>query len=98
MVDGVLVVPLGKAEGDRHEHVDLVVFAVDLDANVAALSGFGGGDDASGGFEAAEGGDLCFAPIPSAELRYEAFALLFGVKLLTVIYVLCHLCIATGCT
>ena len=60
VVHGVLVVPLGEAEGDRHEPVDLVGFAVDFDANVAAFSRFGGGDHAPGGFETAEGGDLCF--------------------------------------
>ena len=60
VVDGVLVVLLGEAEGDRHEHVDEVGFAVDSDANVAALLGFGGGDDALGGFESAQGGDLWF--------------------------------------
>ena len=59
VVDGVLVVPLGEAEGDRNEHVDVVGFAVDHDANVAAFLGFGGGDHAKGGFEASEGGDLC---------------------------------------
>jgi len=57
VVDGVLVVSLGEAEGDRHEHVDVVVFAVDSDFNVAAFSGFGGGDDARGGLESSEGGD-----------------------------------------
>ena len=60
VVDGVLVVPLGEAEGDRHEYVDVVGFAVAKDANVAAFFGFGGGDHAKGGFEAAEGGDLWF--------------------------------------
>ena len=54
VVDGRLVVPLFEAEGDRHEHVDLVGFAIDSDGNVAAWMGFGGGDDASGGFESAE--------------------------------------------
>jgi len=57
VVDFVLVVSLGEGEGDRHEYVDLVVFAVAKDANVAAFGGFGGGDDAIGGFEATEGGD-----------------------------------------
>ena len=60
MVHGVLVVPLFEAEGDRHEHVDLVVFAVATDGNIAAFFWFGGGDDASGGFESPEGGDLWF--------------------------------------
>ena len=60
VVDGVLVVPLGEAEGDRHQYVDLVGFAVDSDANVAAFGGFGGGDHASGGFVPPEGGDLWF--------------------------------------
>jgi hypothetical protein len=60
VVHGVLVVPLGEAEGDRHEHVDSVVFAVAKDANVTAFFGFGGGDHASGGFESAQGGDLRF--------------------------------------
>jgi len=60
VVDLVLVVPLFEAGGDRHEHVDVVVFAVDHDANVAAFGGFGGGDDAKGGLEATEGGDLWF--------------------------------------
>ena len=36
------------------------MFAVDSDFNVAAFSGFGGGDDTCGGLEAAEGGDLWF--------------------------------------
>ena len=35
-------------------------FAVYLDANVAVFLGFGGGDHALGGFEAAQGGDLWF--------------------------------------
>jgi len=60
VVHGVLVVPLGEAEGDRHQPVDVVVFAVAKDANVTAFLGFGGGDHASGGFETAEGGDLRF--------------------------------------
>ena len=60
VVDGILVVPLWEGEGDRHEHVDLVGFAVAVDANVAAFFGFGGGDHASGGLEAPEGGDLWF--------------------------------------
>ena len=60
VVHGVLVVPLFEAEGDRHEHVDVVVFAVDMDLNVAAFGGFGGGDDAPGGFVSPEGGDLWF--------------------------------------
>ena len=60
VVDSVLVVPLWEAEGDRHEHVDEVGFAVARDGNVAAFSGFGGEDDASGGFETSEGGDLWF--------------------------------------
>jgi len=60
VVDFVLVVPLGEAGGDRHEHVDEVVFAVDLDLNVAAFLGFGGGDHAPGGLESSEGGDLWF--------------------------------------
>ena len=60
VVDGVLVVPLGEAEGDRHEHVNAAGFAVDFDINVAAFFGFGGGDHAFGGFEASEGGDLRF--------------------------------------
>ena len=55
VVPGVLVVPRGEAEGDRHQHVDVVAFAVDVDANVAAFFGFGGEDDALGGFEASEG-------------------------------------------
>ena len=41
VVDSVLVVPLWEAEGDRHEHVDEVVFAVDSDLNVALLTGLG---------------------------------------------------------
>ena len=60
MVDLVLVVPLFEAKGDRHEHVDEVLFVVDLDANVPAFGGFGGEDDASGRFEAAQRGDLWF--------------------------------------
>ena len=60
VVDFVLVVPLGEAEGDRHEHVELVDFAVDSDGNVAVFPGFGGGNDAPGGFETSEGGDLWF--------------------------------------
>ena len=40
--------------------MDLVGFAVDFDGNVAAFSGFGGEDDALGGFETPEGGDLWF--------------------------------------
>ena len=60
MVHGVLVVPLGEGEGECHEYVDVVVFAVDSDGNVTAFGGFGGGDDAKGGFETAQGGDLWF--------------------------------------
>jgi len=60
VVDCVLVVPLGDAEGDRHEHVELVFFAVDSDFNVAAFFGFGGEDHPSGGLESSEGGDLRF--------------------------------------
>jgi len=37
-----------------------VVFAVANDANVAALLGFGGGDHASAGIEASQGGALRF--------------------------------------
>jgi hypothetical protein len=40
--------------------VDEVGFAVAIDLNVAAFAGFGGEDDASGGFETPEGGDLWF--------------------------------------
>ena len=60
MIHGVLVVLLGEVERDRDESVQLVVFAVDHDTNVAVFSWFGGGDHAKGGFEAAEGGNLWF--------------------------------------
>ena len=60
VVDGVLVVPLGEAEGARHHSVDVVEFAVYSDANVAVFCGFGGGDHAKGGLESAQGGDLWF--------------------------------------
>ena len=60
VVDGVLVVPLGEAKGARHEPVDEVVFPVAKDLNVAAFSRFGGEDDALGGLESSEGGDLWF--------------------------------------
>ena len=63
VIHGVLVVPLGEAESARHEYVDVVLFAVATDLNVAAFHGFGGGDNASGGFEAPEGGDLWFGGI-----------------------------------
>ena len=55
-----LVVPLGEVEGDRDESVNLMVFAVDHDRNVAAFHWFGGKDHAKRGFEAAQGGDLWF--------------------------------------
>ena len=60
VIHGVLVVPLGEAEGARHQHVDSVLFAVAKDLNVAAFLGFGSGNHAIGRFETPEGGDLWF--------------------------------------
>jgi len=84
VVHGILVVPLGEAEGDRHEHVDLVEFAVDSDGNVAAFSRFGGGDHASGRFETAEGGDpRGFVRLPRFPLQHRHLVCLPPPKLVT---------------
>ena len=66
-----------ELKGGGDEHVDKVLFLVDLYADVAICFWPWRRHDTSGRPEAAEGGDLCFAPFPSTELRYEAFVLLF---------------------